>query len=461
MFSVPASSFLFLGLCLFAIADALGDAPALGWAAVGGVVAFLAVELRRMPRTQGVVALVLGAAGAAAAALGGSPVEAVLDGIRRTLPFLLLFAAVTWLQPPAGASPSLLAVRELAMRQPPGRRFAYLGGAAHFLGVAFNLAGLSLLTPTVAGRVDAILKSRLSRAMAQGFSAGTCWSPFFVGTAVIVGTVPGVRWIEILPLGLLMAILLVAWSWVFDRLFIRRMAARAAPTASATAGDAGLPRGVRRRIAVLLTTLFGATIALVEGVGLSIPVSLAIVAPPFAMLWRRRINTARPETEQGAASLTRAVLERMPDLRGETALFTGANILGVGVATLLTPEAAAAWLGGVTPGPLAAIPIIALVLAVASAAGLHPVVIVVLITAIFPAETLGVAPQILALTMMCMWGQGTNASPFSATVLFLARVTGVSNWTVAWRWNGPYLVTTTVLVSAVMMLAAVSGLYSR
>ena len=56
--------------------------------------------------------------------------------------------------------------------------------------------------------------------------------------------------------------------------------------------------------------------------------------------------------------------------------------------------------------------------------GLHPVVYVVLVTAVFTPDAIGIAPQIVALGMMAMWGQGTNSSPFSATVLYMSRITG-------------------------------------
>ncbi len=138
------SAALYLTLCALTIIDALADWPPAVWAASALVVVFLVLEGVRIARLQALVGLVLAGAGLFIAASQNAFAETVLDGLRRTLPFLLLFASVTWLQIPAGESPALLKVRAVALAQPPGRRFAVVGTAAHFLGVAFNLAGLSL-----------------------------------------------------------------------------------------------------------------------------------------------------------------------------------------------------------------------------------------------------------------------------------------------------------------------------
>ena len=213
-----------------------------------------------------------------------------------------------------------------------------------------------------------------------------------------------------------------------------------------------------RNLAVLLGLLFGATILLVEGLLLSIPVSLAIVAPLFALGWAAVIRARDPDANAGR-TLIRTVYRKMPDLRGETLLFTGANILGVGVASAMTPDAVAGAVGAVAGTAWLAVPLLMLGMVAGSMLGLHPVVFVVLVTSVLPPEALGLAPQIMALAMMSMWGQSTNSSPFSATSLFLARVTGDSNWRIAWGWNAPFALTATVLLAAVLVLIEGLGIY--
>ncbi len=444
------SILLFLSIAVLTVIRALFALEWVGTVAAGLVVLLLIVELTRILRLQRSVGIALLLGGTVAAAFTPNPAAIIQLGLEKTLPFLLLFASVAWLQIPSGQSPSLLAVRETVLRQPPGRRFAWVAAVGHFLGVAFNLAGLSLLTPMVEQGKDERLQKRLGRAMIQGFGAGTCWSPLYVGTAVIIASVPGVSWIEVGPAGFGIALVLLAWSWSFDRLFARR-----GGTASGAVPEAhpGMPPIVWARLILILCSLFGCIIGLVEGLGWSIPVALAVTAPIYAMIWSFLIR--RAGAGPGAAETARRVLAGLPGLRGEALLFTGANVLGVGIAALI-PDAGSAG----SDFPIAPTVMLVLIMAgyaLLSAAGLHPVVTVVLVTSILTPSVIGVSPAILALALMTMWGQGTNISPFSATVLYMARVTGRSGWTVAWRWNGPFGITATLLLAAIIAILNQSG----
>ncbi|MDW3207791.1 MAG: hypothetical protein R8L07_19835 [Alphaproteobacteria bacterium] len=447
MLRETVSTILFLLIAILTVATSLLSLSWLGAIAAGLVVLFLLLEFSRIPGLQRGVGTALLCGGIGAAALTPDPIATLRLGLEKTLPFLLLFASVAWLQVPSGQSPSLLAVRETVLRQPPGRRFAWVAAVGHFLGVAFNLAGLSLLTPMVESGKEERLQKRLGRAMIQGFGAGTCWSPLYVGTAVIIASVPGVSWVDVGPIGFLIALLLLAWSWSFDRLFARRATPSVAnPPGGAGQKVTGMPAVVWGRLFLILCSLFGCIIGFVEGLGWSIPVALAVTAPVYALIWSQQIH--RAGAGPGPSAVVRRVVSGLPGLRGEALLFTGANVLGVGVAALI-PDADAA--GTTLPiAPTMMLVMIMIGYAVLSAAGLHPVVTVVLVTSILTPDVIGVSPAILALALMVMWGQGTNVSPFSATVLYMARVTGRSGWTVAWRWNGPFGITATALLAVII-----------
>ena len=450
------STFLFLGIAVFTV---LGELTEIGWfrdTAVVSVLLLLVLEFTRIPLIQKSVGIVLILGGVITAAFTDDIFGTLYTGIVRALPFLLLFASVAWLQEPSSQSPSLLAVREMVMRQGPGKRFAWVMTVAHFLGVAFNLAGLSLLTPMVAKGAVARLQKRLSRAMIQGFSAGTCWSPLYVGTAVIIASVPGVNWLDVGPTGFVIAMAMLVWSWIVDRLFSRRKQPHVIPTPIALdSPDHPMTGLVWIKLAMILITLFGCIIGMVEGLGWSIPIALAVTAPLYAMIWAFFIG--RSGTGSGLLGTARHVFRGLPGLRGETILFTGANLLGVGVAALI-PDGSA---GSVMADWAIPSEIILLAImvgyAVASAVGLHPVVTVVLVTTILTPTVIGVPPALLALSLMVMWGQGTNVSPFSATNLYMARVTGQSAWVTAWRWNLPFVVSSTLLLAGTMIVLLDSG----
>ena len=135
------STFLFLGIAVFTV---MGELTEIGWfrdTAVASVLLLLILEFTRIPLIQKSVGVVLILGGLITAAYTDDMLGTLYTGIVRALPFLLLFASVAWLQEPSSQSPSLLAVREMVMRQGPGKRFAWVMVVAHFLGVAFNLAG--------------------------------------------------------------------------------------------------------------------------------------------------------------------------------------------------------------------------------------------------------------------------------------------------------------------------------
>ncbi len=413
------------------VIDALHHIAALMAVAKLAVALFVVIEFRRVPLIPRLVGALLMALGLAAALMTGAgatttAVTALWDGLGRTLPFLVLFGAVAWLQVPAGESPSLGAIRDMVVAQPPGRRFAFLGTAAHLLGMAFNLAGISLLSGMVSHQEDRRLRRRLGRAMAQGFATSTCWSPFFVGAAVILALLPAVAWLEVAPFGIALGAILVFLSWLIDRLGQPRRAA--APPVSP---GAGVPARAWWGTASVLVLLFAGTMALVEGFDFSIPIALGLVAPPLALAWRGRIaGPGRALASKG--DLARQVVGAFASLRSEAVLFLGANVMGAGIAATLDPGAVAAALAASGLGSDAIVMMLAWVFLLAAALGLHPVIIGTLIlTTLTPAD-LGLRPELLALMLMALWGLGTNVSPVSATVLYLSRLTGENNLTVAW-----------------------------
>lgn len=446
-----SSGLLFL-VAVLTVAEALTGLDWTAYAAVALLLLFIVLEYRFVPPVQRIVGSALVVIGAATALATDDIMLTLFTGLHRALPFILLFASVAWLQVPSAQSPSLLAVREVVLVQPPGRRFAWVAGTAHFLGIAFNLAGLSLLTPMVAKGAVPGLQKRLARAMVQGFGAGTCWSPLYVGTALIIASVPGVEWSDVGPTGFVIGMILLLWSWLVDRLILRpRNRAPASPDVAGgpmdTAGN-NLTLQIWARLASILISLFGCIIFFVEALGWSIPIALAVTAPLFSVVWVYVIS--RHNDINGPVAMARKVILGLSGLRGEVILFSGANIVGVSVSAVV-PELLGKWL---VPGMMPpAVSIVAVMAgyAITSFMGLHPVVTVVLVTSILTPEMLGIPPEVLALALMVMWGQGTNASPFSATVLYMARITGVSGLTVAWRWNLPIVLTTTVLLAAIMI----------
>ena len=85
-------------------------------------------------------------------------------------------------------------------------------------------------------------------------------------------------------------------------------------------------------------------------------------------------------------------------------------------------------------------------------AGLHPVVIAILVGEVLPPEVIGIAPEVLAVAMLGVWGTSTMVSPFSATTLFMARVVGLPSHVIAWRWGPPIIMLSACVVAAYVVI---------
>lgn len=447
------SAWVALFVFVLTIADHFLGVAAVGYVPVALLVLFVLLEAGRAPRSEIVAAALLVTGGLVAAWAAGEPGAVVITAVRRTQPFFLLFASIAWLHVPAERSPSLRAAQELALNQPAGRRFPVLLTAAHGLGSILNLAGISLLAGVVRNAPSENLRRRFTRALTQGFTAASCWTPFFVAMSVGLSLVPGLLWSDVAPFGLAAAGLLAGLSWVMDRLFYRRP--DLAGDYPATAAGA---QTFHWRMAAVPVTLFGAVIGLVEAFHLPIPVALGLVAPVYAVVWMLILAAGRASPAMVAADLAHRVVGGLPNLRGEILLFLSANLFGTGVQAVLPPELVGRLLDGLALPPDALIVLALVTILTLAAAGVHPLVPVLVIGAVVPPALLGLPPAIFCAALVAMWGLGAVISPFSGTTLFMRRVGGLSAWRLAWLWNGPYGLVGTVLIGTVIIVTRHLGI---
>lgn len=424
---------LFVLIAAAGIADAVLGGSAWQWLGMAATAVFLVLEVRRIPRFQNLMAAVLVAVGLAVGLAGGaSAVDLVLTGLAKTQIFLVLFFAIMWLQAPATTSLALAAVRRTVVSQPPGRRFLYLAGSVHFLGAVLNIAGLVLLSGMVERQKDPVLQRRMAAALMQSFVLGSTWSPFYVSVVVVLVALPELRLADAITGGLPLGAVGIACAWGYDRIRYRRR--RGAPGGPV---PAAVPLAARYRwhlvcVFGILTTL---VIGDVEVTGLPLPVVLGLVAPPFGIAWMAVIENPGVRPGRSAATLARGILERAAGLRSETLAFTASSIVGVGFAAGFPTE----WLAGVLPGPGAVIfaPVFG-VLAL-GVLGIHPRVPVIIVSEAIPPDVLGLPVKIVAMCLLSAWGLATLVSPVSGTSLMMARFVPVSSYTLAWRWNPPFV----------------------
>jgi hypothetical protein len=434
------SSWIYLLVCVLTILDYLVPLPALGVAAAVLVVVFIAREFMAAPPTQRIIGAGLTVAGVAAGWSDGDAMGVLVDGIHRGQVFLVLFAAVAWLQVPVGRSPALRAAREMVFRQSANRRYLWLAGAVHGLGGVLNLAGVSLLSAIIVRQRDAATRRQLSRSLMQGFTSASCWSPFFVSMTVIITVMPTVRWLDVAVPGVSAGVLLVALSWLTDRLISGKGVA-----AAEAAKPVVMPSAVKVRLVGIVLSLILSVVLLVELSGLPIPIVLGLVGPPYALAWSFSLYGRLLPPATVAAAVTGRVMAHLPDLRSEAIVFVTANIFGAGIARAISPDAVSRLLDAISLSTDFKLFLLTVCFVVCGAIGVHPVVVVMVVGHVLPPEVLGVSIPVMAFLMLAMWGIGTLVSPFSATTLFVSRIVGVSIWSIAWRWNVPYVLAASTL----------------
>lgn len=440
------SAWIFAGVTLCALAGSLFGLETILFVAAMLLAAFVLLEFRRVPRAQQVAALVLVAVTAVLAGGRDELLDAAVNGLIRTLPFVLIFASVGWLQSAARESPSVQALREGLMRLGPGQRFSALSLSTHFLGAGFNLAGLALLSPMLDDQRESTDRMRMACAIIWGFAAATCWSPIYVGTAVVLSGLPQTSWIEVAPLGFLIALGFLGYGFVYDRL-VRR---RGGPRGGKTQSPAELLRPALR-VLVAIAVLFVLTTTLIEGFGLRLTDAVIIAAPSYALCWLFLVHGRRGAAR--VAAVARGVAAGYPRMRSETTLFFCANMFGFVMTAIVSGDQAAGLSLPPLPGPffLQALLAIWLYLAVC-AIGIHPIVSVVVFTTVVSPEQLAIAPALLAAVLMALWGMGTSVSPLSGTTLLMAQLSGRSSFTIAWRWDGTFYALGAVGLAALVAL---------
>lgn len=451
---ISFSAWLFALIGLLTIVHAFVPLRALVLIAAALIVLFLVLQFRFIPRTQQVAGLVLIALGMTGAAISGEWQSTLIDGIARSRIFLLLFFAVSWLQIPVGSSPALQASRATLLSQPPGRRFLYLSFGVHCIGSVLNLAGLGLLSTVVEKQPDVILRRRLTLALMQGFTAASCWSPFYIGMIVVLVALPSLQWRELAPAGIPMAALIIVTGWLYDRVRNRHRA-----KGEADRPTVPLSRSNLIRTGAILVLLIALVMEVVDLTNTSIPVTLGLVGPPFALIWYGIIKGSKGASiVDPLMDMTRGAMARLPSLRNESMVFVAANIFGVGLATVIPTESLGELVQQLVPFAELRIALLVYFFLFCGILGLHPVIIVIALTAILPPEALGLSPWIVGVLYLGAWGTTTMVSPFSGTTLFMSRVTGVPPHVIGWQWAlGPALVAGTAIALFVISLQVTFG----
>ena len=350
------------------------------------------------------------------------------------------------------------------LAQPPHRRYGALTIAGNLFGVltAFgvvNLLGVMIVRASRAGGqgdargVDAS-ERRAMLAILRGFGNTALWSPVAVPFAVVATGYPGLRWLDILPLGVTTAALLLFVGWIVDAASNRGEATSVAAEPVALASWT-----VHLRLAMLIASLFVLLLTVDALIGRRFIVAAVVAVPVFAACWigsqRFRFGPRRAAAAVGRR-MQRVIVRNFASQRLETTVLACAGFLGAIIAATANPDTIAAWIreSGM-PTAAIAIGVIWLIMALGHI-GVTPVVVTALLIASVPEpEALGMSTILFAVTLLGAWGLTQQSSPLNIPVLIAGQLLGRSSHVVGQRWNGPY-----AIIGGIVHSIWIYGLYA-
>jgi len=442
-----------LGQLLSALTGASGF-QALADLAMLAALAILTPQVRRSRQIFVVLALLLtGYAFLADPATAAGTIRSALD---RAAFIVAFFSALATLRHVAEISPAITRAAMYLASQPPGRRYTALAAGGHVFALVLNYGSISLLGSMAASsaarepdpQIRAIRSRRMLQAVHRGFASSLCWSPLSFAMVISTTVVPGANWGKVILPAIAGALILTAIGWGLDRMFkppVRR--GGAAPAAAPDKPAALLP------VLWLLLLIVVPMALLHAAAGLSAPLAVLLIVPVVAAGWLavtgpaggRMVHLARHSAQFGFAEL--------PSMKGEIVLLAMAGFLGAGAGALLAPLVASSGLD------LAALPVWLLVvlpvwlIPLGGQLGMNPILFVSLFGPLLPApETLGISATPLVLALTGGWAISGVTSPFTASVLLIARLGGVTAKEVSLAWNGIFALLVGLALSAWALL---------
>ncbi|HRK32517.1 MAG TPA: hypothetical protein PLD59_15740 [Tepidisphaeraceae bacterium] len=432
---------------------------ALALASHVALIAYVALEWPRLTRLPRTLVTIATAMTFALPWFSGAPLQALLEAFNRAAWFGTFLAALSFLREAAATSPLVRQCGEVVITQPPAKRYATLSGGAFLIGVLLNMAVLNLLGTMVqrantltaaAGHriVQEVRTRRMFSAMIRGFGTAPLGSPLSITLAMILSMVPSVDWRNVLPLGLLTMLLLIAFGWLWDQ--------REAPRhlAGLVGRQAPLPRGwvPITRFFALAVAVFVAAVALEALATIPLPIAILLTAPAAAFVWmisqRRRKGLVRAAA-LSAARLIRRAPDQFGSMRTEVCVLAAAGLMGTLIAAAIPSEAFAELLVMLGLHGLPVALLVLLLMVILPQFGLNPVLVAtIILSSMSRPELFGLSPTLLALATMSGWTLAIGSSPVTTSILIAARMAQVSPRVAGWSWNGRFTVAATFLLLA-------------
>ena len=368
----------------------------------------------------------------------------------RTIYLPTFLVMLGFLRAAASGSDVIASAGRYLVNQAPSRRFLSLALGGHVFGILFNIGGLALIvdmtkqanTLSAAGNDPAVVdlrERRMTTAIMCGFAAMVFWSPLGVAMNLILASIPGLSWGEVIPVGLLLTVGFIGLGWILDLLLTPSSGRAVATRTSEPGGGLALATVVGHIAAISLLT--GAADYLLR---FPFQTALLIVVPLYAYVWA--VSTAYRRQDQTPYSNSLRVMidrgvSRFPTYANEVAMFAVSGFLGAMLTALIPRE----WLQAafvhhpLPPGVLAAL--ISISTAFLGFIGLTPMVTAgIVASALSSIEIPGFSKLALTLAIVGGWAGIIAASPMGSSLVMVSTMIGRSPWQVAVKWSGPLAV---------------------
>ena len=432
--------------------------PEIGAFGVVFVVAFVLSQWKSLPvagKGFGFAALAM----VGISFLSDDPVALIIKGFERGVFMCAFLVLLGFIRAAAEGSTIVLRCGNYLLSRKPGARYAAFWTGGTMFGAIISVGSLNLFgsmvtaanTPESAGgdeRIRRIRGRRSTVALLRGFTSSLLWSPMSITLAVVLKSLPGVRWQWVLTIGAGIALLQLVSGWLIDRLTFPGTGA-AVPSVQS-----------RERWTVFLFPAALIILIFLIGSGLekSFDVSLATGvmtgAPIVTIAWlsaQAFLRSGTPLFAHLGDRLGYFAGTVIPGYRMEVTILSTAGFVGAVVASFLTPQmvaSALAWSG--TPAFLFPALVIALVIC-GGLLGLNPIITVMILGGALPdPAAFGVSPVILASAYLAAWGLTVGSSPVAMSTLIIGNFNQQSGATVGLRWNGLYTVTGYLVASLVL-----------
>lgn len=282
------------------------------------------------------------------------------------------------------------------------------------------------------------LRSVLISAL-RGFALVPLVAPTSVAVAILTRELPQLSWSQLLPFGLVAAILMVLIGWVLEQRRFRRV------SSERIAVEGWLPGTGRLLFLILLVFTVMAVLVATTGFKVSVAAMLSVPTVTLVyMLWQER--GLMPVLKEGAGQVW--------GMQNEMAIFAASAILGVALSAVIPADALAGLVA--TGGGVFLVAVVGmLMLPMFSMVGIIPITALSVQAGLLPqlvAEGMELLP--VAVALVIGFSLAMMLSPFGPSVMLLSRFGQISRWVVAFRWNGVFaLIALPVLLALTALVA--------